>query len=290
MNKNNNHKIKTYLDFTEQEEQIICELYKNGLSTVKIGEKYGLSHKPIAKILEKNNIKRTGIGRRKYSIDESYFDIIDNQNKAYILGFLYSDGNNYPLKSTVRLSLQEEDKEILEKVRLELKSEKPLIFLDYSNKHDYGYNYKNQYSLEFHSSHMCAELLKLGVNTDKSYTLKFPKFLRKDLIPHFIRGVFDGDGSISGYAASKNSFQVNVTITSTKNFCDSLKEICEKELKIHAGVYEASCKNGITKVFTIGGRNVSKVFLDWIYNDANLFLARKYKRYCDYYANDSLSA
>lgn len=284
-----NNKQRTYLDFTKQEETNVCELYNNGVSTVKIGKMYNVSHKVIARILEKNNIKRTGVGKRKYLLDEYYFDNIDNQNKAYILGFIYADGSNALSKSTINISLQKSDKDILEKMRAELKSSKPLVFLDYSNKNDYGYHYKDQYALRFHSAHMCSKLLELGVYTDKSYTLKFPNFLRKDLLPHFIRGVFDGDGSISRYKASDKNHQINITITSTKDFCDELQSICQKELCINAGIYDASCKNGITKVFTIGGRNKAKIFLDWIYKDAELYLDRKYKRYQDYYANDSLS-
>lgn len=283
-------KYKSYKDFTKEETVDICSLYKKGISTVKIGKMYSTSHKVIARLLENNDIKRTGVGRRKYCVDEHYFDSIDNQNKAYILGFLYADGHNSLSKGTITLSLQEEDRDILNKIRKELKSEKPLVFKDYSNKHDYGYHYKNQYSLCFHSAYMCHKLEELGVYTDKSYTLKFPEWISLDLIPHFIRGVFDGDGSIYGQKISERNFQVNATITSTKEFCESLQAICKEQLGINAGVYESSCKNGITKVFTIGGRNKVKIFLDWIYKDANLFLERKHDRYCNYYANNSLPA
>ena len=39
----------------------------------------------------------------------------------------------------------------------------------------------------------------------------------------------------------------------------------------------------VTKVFTLSGRNIAKTFLDWIYQDADMYLDRKYKRYLDYY-------
>ena len=54
---------------------------------------------------------------RRYNLDEEYFDNINSQNKAYILGFLYADGSNNPKKHTVSISLQEEDRYILEWMR-----------------------------------------------------------------------------------------------------------------------------------------------------------------------------
>lgn len=58
------------------------------MSTVKIGKLFDVGHKVIANVLENNNISRTGISRRKYMLNESYFDNIDTPEKAYILGFL----------------------------------------------------------------------------------------------------------------------------------------------------------------------------------------------------------
>lgn len=50
---------------------------------------------------------------RKYSLNESYFEKIDSEEKAYFLGFLFSDGS--VSKYSLNLSLAEVDKEILEK-------------------------------------------------------------------------------------------------------------------------------------------------------------------------------
>ena len=88
--------------FTEEQEQQIIDMYLNQeISSVKIGKHFGCSHKPILKVLERHNIPRTRVGIRKYKLNEEYFDNIDTPNKAYILGFLYADGNNCPAKQTV---------------------------------------------------------------------------------------------------------------------------------------------------------------------------------------------
>ena len=288
----NGKEVYNKIIFSQEQLQDIKNSYLNGESSVKIGKRYGYSHKPILKALHEMGVevdqKRFS---RKYKLNEHYFDVIDMPNKAYILGFLYSDGNNCIDKCTISIALQEEDWEILEKMRLEIGSEKPLKFLDKSNKHDFGYTYKNQYILPMFSSHMCNSLAEKGVVPNKSLVISFPEWLDKELIPHFIRGVFDGDGSIYRYYRNENNLPITVTITATQQFCETLKSICKEELGINIGIYDASCHNGVTKVFTLSGKWIAKTFLDWIYADADLYLQRKYDRYCNYYnINNSLSA
>ena len=111
--------------------------------------------------------------------------------------------------------------------------------------------------------------------------------MAKTNIKHFIRGYFDGDGSIS----KGNRRGTLVTITSTERFCQAISDIVAKEIKINSGIYDASSHNGITKVFSLSGNNVCKKFLDWLYEDSTIYLQRKHDRYIEYYnLNNSLSA
>lgn len=159
----------------DDEKDKICNLYLDGFSTVKIGKMYGVGNKSIASVLSDRGIERDrSLSTRIYHLDEHYFDVLDTPNKCYIFGFLLSDGSNNRNKSTVTISLQEEDREILERMRLELNSDKPLEYLDYSNKHDFGYNYKNQYRLLFFSTKLCNALSSHGLMPNKSLILEFP--------------------------------------------------------------------------------------------------------------------
>ena len=205
------------ITFTDEQKIDIITSYLNGESSVKIGKRYGLSHKPILKILHKNGInvdQKKFV--RKYTLNENYFDQINTPNKAYILGFLYADGHNEISKFTISMSLQEEDKEILEKIRKELCSNKPLEYIDYSNKHDFVYHYKNQYRLLLFSKHMCSSLIKLGVVKNKSLIITFPTFIDDSLLSHFVRGVYDGDGSIFRFYRNDNNLPITVTVTATE--------------------------------------------------------------------------
>lgn len=279
--------------FTTNEIQDIVNMYvEQQISSVKIGEKYGCSHKVILRLLESQNIDHSWKPKRKYAINEAYFDTIDTPNKAYILGFLYADGSNCLDKCTVTMSLQEEDLDILERIRREIGSEKPLEYLDYTNKNDGGYTYKNQYRLLLFNKHICKTLETIGMIPNKSLKLEFPN-IKPELYSHFVRGYYDGDGSVYRQIKNDNNHAVTLTITSTEEFCKRIVDISEKYIGIKTNYYDASCRNGITKVFTVSDRNVVKKFLDWMYQDADLLLKRKHDRYLDYYnldVNESLIA
>lgn len=286
-------KYKGYKDFTKEEQENIVKLYKeNGLSTVKIGKQYGVTHKVISRVLDLYGINRVGNGQRKYFLNEHYFDEIDTPEKAYILGFFYADGSNNVSKQTVSMSLQEEDKNVLEQIRLNIGSERPLEFLDYSNKHDFGYSYKNQYRLLIFSKCICNQLNNWGMTPNKSLTLEFPNWLNPELYSHFIRGYFDGDGSYCAYYTKSQKFQPLLTFTSTESFCKKIQEILIDKLDIPGGnIYDASCHNGITKVLSISGAIQVKKILDWLYKDSTIFLQRKFdKYYSSFYVNNSVSA
>lgn len=275
--------------FSEEETQDIIQSYLNGESSVQIGKRYNTTHKPILKLLKRNGVYVDKLAKRfhrQYALNEDYFDNIDTQDKAYILGFFFADGNNNPSKQTISMALQEEDKEILEKIRNAIGSEKPLDYLDYTRKHDFGYTYKNQWRLNLFSKKFCEDLIRHGMIPNKSLILEFPN-IDEALYPHFIRGYFDGDGSICKTKCNGAC----LTITSTNKFCVKLKDIVLNQLGIDGVIRDASNHNDITKVYSLTNSITIKMFLDWLYTDANLFLQRKYDRYQQYfYTNNLLSA
>ena len=129
---------------------------------------------------------------RKHTFDETFFDKIDTEEKAYTLGVLYSDGNNmsHPTSGGFLISQLERDKDILEKIKKSIKSTYPL------KEETQKINGKIKYTLYVYDKSITKKLENVGVLKNKSLTLKFPTFISDDLMPHFIRGYFDGDGSI----------------------------------------------------------------------------------------------
>lgn len=300
--------------FSDEEKEEIKKLFvDDGVSVRKLMKKFGCSQKPINRVLtelgidhsrgnltsfkynyingiyderEELNVKKMiseiPISEQKYSIDCYYFDDLRDPEVIYTIGFLYADGYNND--SSVILSLEEGDVEILNTINNNLRNEKKVQFEDKSNKHDFGYTYKNQYKLVMLNKRISKVLSILGVVRNKSLILTFPKWLHPSMYPHFIRGVYDGDGSLYRYFDKNNKPRnTTVTITSTEEFCKAIIDICAKYVGIKSNNYDASCHNGITRVFSITGYNVCKKFLDWIYKDSTIHLDRKYNRYCDYY-------
>lgn len=242
----------------------------------------GCNYNKICHILDEFKIQRVNNGLRKYNLNEEYFDCIDIPNKAYILGLMCADGCNYPPKHTAFISLQESDKNLLEKIRKEMDSNQPLRIIDQSSRNHNNYTYNNMCTYNMHSTHICDSLTKLGVVKNKSLILEFPN-IPETLYSHFIRGYFDGDGSIYQYVKNENNKSIRLTFTSTEKFCNKLKEVIENKLGIYCGIYDASCHNGITKILSATGTSSVKL-LNWMYNNADLYLQRKHDRFVEYTA------
>lgn len=218
-----------------------------------------------------------------YKFDTSFFDKIDTEEKAYILGILYADGYNSESRGNVSISLTQNDREILEKINNCLESNRPIRTQIVKSS---LYNTQPYCELTFYNKHFSERLAIIGCPQKKSHILKFPSFsiVPEYLIHHFIRGYFDGDGSVSFINKNKNSnIKIAVaSITSTEDFCLWIKGYCEEILKINTYL---SCRfpqrNNNTKTLQFGGIRQVKEFLDFIYKDATIYLERKFNKYLE---------
>lgn len=263
---------------TEFDEYKIVELYKNGMIIKDIANKFNIGDRRVSDILKKYNIKilQSYERQRKYSLNANYFDCIDTQDKAYLLGLLYADGCNS--NGHIFIRLQERDKDILDKMNIALDSDRPLRFIDYSSRNGCC---QNQYGLDIVNQHMSNQLALLGMIPNKSLVLEFPQWMNVELYPHFIRGYFDGDGYVS-----KNYNNAKLSIISTKVFCEKIKDIVYRDIGVNACIYLChKNESTTTRTLQISGRNQIKKFLDYIYNDANLYLDRKYNIYQSLYTD-----
>ena len=250
----------------------IINLYKSGLSQAKIGDIYNVGHYIIGKILRKCGVSARDDSHksRKYTINEYYFDNIDTPNKAYILGLLYSDGCNYPPQNRVKLELQERDKDILDKINIEIQSNKPLTFNNLNNKNEH---WQNTYGLNITNKHISHRLVELGMVQNKSLVLEFPTWLSESMYGPFLRGYLDGDGHIE-WGATKF-----LTLVGTSQFCEYVKRFCETNLRIQCSIRNTANKDSNTKLLYICGKPRMKRFLDFVYQDADLYIDRKYNVY-----------
>ena len=281
--KDNNVDYRGVFKFNSKEKEQICDDYKSGLSEEKLANKYNSNRITIRNVLKEYNVERRDSSNyRLYSLNENYFDKIDTPNKAYILGLLYADGNVSKEKYKIQLGLQERDVDILNAIKKELDAEQPLYFIDKSNIP----NHQNMNYLHINSKHMYESLKKYGVIPKKSLIITYPEFLSEELQRHFLRGALDGDGCIHKpfiYNEKKECGRM-AYICGSPMFCSGVKEIVERCLGIHVSLI----KNRNIEKATISGRLQVKKFLDWLYEDADLKLDRKYQLYLKYYCNNEL--
>jgi len=218
-------------------------------------------------------------------MNEHYFDNIDTEEKAYWLGFLYADGYNIDLyRIGTHLALREIDHVKLFAKCVEAPVERVHTKPPYKFK-AMGriINSSGSVTLNLNSKHMAETANKKGLTPRKSLTLKFPTndIVPVELMKHFIRGYFDGDGHI-GKTTIKGIHRYRVIIVSSKDFCEGLSKFTNKELDINMTVWDKK-KTNIYKN-SIGGNRQTKIFCDWMYKDASIYLHRKfviYKELCE---------
>lgn len=267
----------------ESQEKIMCEEYNNGINTPELAKKYNISTYTVNRFLRLNNIniRLQKDSRRTHKFkDEHFFDKIDTEAKAYFLGLLWTDGCNYiKIKDNnhvyhVVISLQEQDKHILDTFCKYIFYEDILQY----RKTKKDYNRQDQYSLRIVSEHVSKTLLQYGMTPRKSFTLKLPKCIPDTLMNHFVRGLWDGDGSIYFNTTSKN-YACNFIGSIVS--CKQLNKILLQKVGIS---FSFGIRNNYTipmGTLTIHSTNKSKTFLNWLYNNSNptLRLNRKFMKY-----------
>jgi DNA-binding transcriptional regulator WhiA len=200
------------------------------------------------------------------------FEVIDSEEKAYWLGFLYADGSVGSAEDKIELGLAEKDLKHIEKFR---------DFMGISNKISYREATKS-YRMSFRSAKCKQDLIDKGCVPKKSLILNFPteSQVPKTLIRHFIRGYFDGDG---WFTNTESCFQIGIIGTENfiKGFLDNIENI-NKDNKI----FTVHRENG-AKRYVFGAYQDVLNFLNWIYKDSNVYLDRKYEHYLDFIQNGS---
>lgn len=142
---------------------------------------------------------------------------------AYVLGFFAADGNMCIHKNGGKyLEFTSCDKGLLIMIKNLIRANNKI-----STRDGIG-NRRSSYRIQLGSKEMFQDLLKLGMVPTKSLTLKFP-YIHKEHLGDFIRGHFDGDGSISVgkyWRKDRSQWKWEITSRSTsgsRNFLEGLR-------------------------------------------------------------------
>ena len=257
----------------------IVDLYKDeNMNYKQISRKYGVDRETIKRLIESSgiSIRNPRHSNRKYLINDTYFKNIDTEEKAYWLGMLYADGNVKSMtdknsQKLIKLTQHSKDRYILEEFKRCLGSTHPIVDSKRSECSDFY----------FCNVEIYEDLLKLGCIPKKSLILVPPNI---DQVPtifirHFIRGFFDGDGSISLSKTGtswKVSFATTIPMLTWIGY-NVLNTIGIEMEKIQISKRTSSDnwgQAGFGGGYSNKKQRIEKLY-NFLYEDATIFLRRK---------------
>lgn len=248
--------------------EIACQMMREGKNQREIGSRFGISPQRVSDCFKYYNIK---FDRRGLRINDYFFDNIDSELKAYLLGFLVADGccrlEKRNLHYTKRIAFNNtiDDKETIEALHSNICPDSSLLVKNYTHNR----KKKPCYTLQWTSEHM-FDILGAKYNIKPLKTLDKSFYIPEDSIPeelwrHFIRGFFDGDGhvgcSIVEFVFNSEHFMKQI-MGWFRNFSYRIYHIQGKTTDYWKVIINASDK-------------VKKCIYDFLYKDATIFLSRK---------------
>jgi hypothetical protein len=265
------HIMKKSIEVSEKE-VVKCYLECKSMSNVR--NKFKVCAKRIRSILISNGIDIT---MRKQPLDVDYFKYIDSAEKAYWLGFIAADG--HISKTKYKLAFCVKDEDILFKLKNAINAGSPV---SHRFNHDKRTNKTyEQYNIQITSKKFCEYIKQHGVTELKSDIFEFPN-IEERFYSHFIRGMYDGDGSISIKSSSvRKQATCRINLLSTLECVHYIRDYLNNKFNWE-----------LSKIFSKHDQNIHYVstqkyslnFLNWIYLDSTpeMRLDRKYNKYIEY--------
>lgn len=244
----------------------------------KVAKFFNVSITPIKRILIDSGVILTN---RRFSVDKEYFNHIDNEEKAYWLGFLFADGYIRERKSgnSLELKLSQKDEKHLSLFRKHIKSEHKIEYTTNKVKYKNGFSESKMCYLAIYSNELVESIKRQGIHSRKTFTINQPT-IDENMKPHFIRGYFDGDGSFS--FNSKKYINKTQIVSASDNFINFIiNELGKNDITIHL----------YSKIkLQIQNKMDNLKFYNYIYKDATIYLERKkeiYDEFRKYYEYDN---
>jgi len=199
--------------------------------------------------------------------NETYFDNIDSEEKAYWLGFIVADGNLSRNETVMQINLSGKDISHLEKLGSILRQPVKETYWKRNGK-DLSGCY-----LAFSSRRCWKSLYNTGLRPAKTYEDQSIVWfdLNSSLRRSFIRGLFDGDGCVS-FSRSGNKFLCSVSICGEKRLIEAIQDHLSDKLGISKSKNEH--RNLLTITRWSGTRQVGAIE-DYLYKNASVCLERK---------------
>ena len=234
------------------------QFFENQYSKNQIYQFCYRNGRKIKKLSKEEHSKIQSQNARKWHINQDYFKTWSH-NMAYILGFWFANGCIYGGK-IFDITQSNKDKYILKKIAEELGYEGPL----------YDYVDRQVARINFSCVVIYNDIVALGGTERKSMTLQFPD-VPKEFRPDFIRGFFDGDGSVF----YRKGGRINTAFTcASKDFINALHLILKEDAGVEGGSYDASSYS-----LRFGNKDSLKIGQYMYGMSPELFLLRKREKF-----------
>lgn len=269
---------------TQEEKNGMIDLYLNGNSAQKAAAVYGLSSECCTREAKKRGIKIKN--NSKYTINDSVFEQIDTEDKAYWLGFIAADGNVTDFGG-LNIGLKKSDITHLEKFKKFCGSSHPIKICRSYPSFKGSDNSKTFEScrIVIGNRKICNDLAKFGISPRKSFSFIPPlNLIPENLHRHFWRGIFDGDGCISKTLEPKykNSWVWTINLVGNRIVIEKFQEYIFSYSKCRAKILSKYGEgNEETCCISSAGVELVQNILRPIYSDAKVYLDRKYELYLE---------
>lgn len=242
------------------------------ISVKECSEMFNVDRGTLRRNLKAMNVETN---RRLKKFNDKFFEVIDTEEKAYWLGFLLADGSICKNKDIISIGLSSVDKEHLVKFTKAINSNHNIC--DYMANNNVTNKKYETSDLVITSKKMKDDLAKYNIVPNKTKEEK-PCILRDDLIRHYIRGFFDGDGWITSYNRRPQDRCKNqkweIGFGSSYEMINYISNHLSKELKI---AYKEPKKNCIYRIRYSSNIDIEKI-IDYLYKDATVYLDRKHEK------------
>ena len=204
---------------------------------------------------EKNN-------KRVYNVNDDYFDVI-NPEQAWLLGILASDGCISKDRFLVIGQSGDQGLILIKKI---------INLLDFEgNIYTIETGFQPFYRIQINSFKICQRLADFNIVSNKSLIYTFPKKLPVNMIPYFVAGYIDGDGSIGVYKANRYVKTLVLSVVGTEKFIIELNQVLPiKSVPIR----KLKAKN----CFELRWHGTNAVELgEWIWGNDPIYPSNKFK-------------
>lgn len=253
----------------ESQKRFALRLYLDGSTTEEACAAAGVSKGTLF-----NFMKTTGISarpqaevKRKYAVDDAFFDDIDTPKKAWVLGFITADGCVSDCRNAIQVGLARKDRDALEKIASAMGYSGPIHDLSSGGRDRYP-----QSRLSICCKRLADAIKRLGVTPRKSLTAT-PWFGPDRLMQHYFRGLVDGDGWVVQETAGNGGDRWEVGLVGSRDVVQAFADFVASRIEFQT----KSSVRPMGKVWYVnyGGTVLPQQVASLLYSDAPVSLDRK---------------